>query len=280
MQDQHPLAFLSKPLSVAHQQLSIYEKEFLALIMAVECWRPYLQRAEFIVKTDHHSLSYLDDRVLQSPLQRKAMARLMGLQFKILYRQGAQNYVVDALSKVGHLMTIQACSQVQPTWTQEVINSYATDTEAQSRLAQLALVSPDEHGYELTQGLIRFKGRIWLGANSAIQTKVIAALHASAVGGHSGVQATYHRVKRLFVWRGQKLAVEEFVSQCSICQQAKHTHTHHAGLLQPLPVPAGAWRDITMDFIEGLPLSEGANVILVVVDRFTKYAHFVPLKHP
>jgi hypothetical protein len=82
------------------------------------------------------------------------------------------------------------------------------------------------------------------------------------------------------VWRGQKLAVEEFVSQCSICQQAKHTHTHPAGLLQPLPVPAGAWRDITMDFIEGLQLSEGANVILVVVDRFTKYAHFVPLKHP
>jgi hypothetical protein len=89
MQDQHPLAFLSKPLSVAHQQLSIYEKEFLALIMAVERWRPYLQRAEFIVKTDHHSLSYLDDQVLQSLLQRKAMARLMGLQFKILYHQGA-----------------------------------------------------------------------------------------------------------------------------------------------------------------------------------------------
>ncbi|KAK1669332.1 hypothetical protein QYE76_057491 [Lolium multiflorum] len=104
MQDQHPLAFLSKPLSSTHQQLSIYEKEFLVLLMAIERWRPYLQRGEFIIKTDHHSLSYLDDQTLQSPLQRKAIARLMGLQFKIVYRQGAENKAADALSRIGHLM--------------------------------------------------------------------------------------------------------------------------------------------------------------------------------
>jgi hypothetical protein len=61
MQDHHPLAFLSTPLSTTHVHLSIYEKEFLALIMAVERWRPYLQRGEFIVRTDHHSLSYLEE---------------------------------------------------------------------------------------------------------------------------------------------------------------------------------------------------------------------------
>jgi hypothetical protein len=91
MQDQHPIAFLSKPLAVSHQHLPIYDKEFLALLMAVERWRSYLQRGEFIIKTDHHSLSYLDDQQLQSPLQRKAMARLMGLQFRIVYRKGIEN---------------------------------------------------------------------------------------------------------------------------------------------------------------------------------------------
>jgi hypothetical protein len=77
-----------------------------------------------------------------------------------------------------------------------------------------------------------------------------------------------------------KTAVDEFVKQCLVCQHAKHDHNKPAGLLQPLPIPSGIWRELTMDFIEGLPMSEGANVIMVIVDRLSKYAHFVPLKHP
>jgi hypothetical protein len=60
----------------------------------------------------------------------------------------------------------------------------------------------------------------------------------------------------------------------------KSERIHPPGLLQPLPIPSGAWQDLTMDFIEGLPKSEGYDTILVVVDRFSKYAHFLPLKHP
>lgn len=74
--------------------------------------------------------------------------------------------------------------------------------------------------------------------------------------------------------------MQRFIKQCQVCQQAKHLHTHPQGLLQPLPIPDGAWQNISLDFIEGLPKSEGYSVILGVVDRFTKYAHFLPLKHP
>lgn len=161
-----------------------------------------------------------------------------------------------------------------------MVNSYVTGPDAQRRLTELALASPDEHGYAFQEGLIRFHGRVWIGANSALQTKIISAFHTSAIGGHSGVQATYQRVKRLFAWSGMKAHVIDFIRQCDICQHAKHSNTHPGGLLQPIPPPTGAWREITMDFVEGLPLSDGYNVIMVVVDRFTKYAHFVPLRHP
>lgn len=280
VQDGHPVAYFSKALGMRNQKLSTYEKEFLAVMMAVDKWRAYLQRGPFLILTDHKSLCNLGEQQLDTELQRKAMSKLVGLQFKFQYKRGVENGAADTLSRVGHLLSTNALSICQPRWTQEVANSYETDSKAQELLARLAIYSPDEEGYALNQGLIRFKGRLWIGANTALQTKLISALHQSAVGGHSGATATYQRVKKLFVWTGLKSAVEDFVRQCQICQQAKHEHVKPAGKLQPLPVPLKPWQDITMDFVEGLPKSDGFEVIMVVVDRLTKFAHFVPLKHP
>jgi hypothetical protein len=75
-----------------------------------------------------------------------------------------------------------------------------------------------------------------------------------------------------------KQDVKEFVQKCLICQQAKHDTRAPAGLLQPLPIPEQVWEDVAMDFITGLPPSHGYTVIMVVIDRLTKYSHFSPLK--
>jgi hypothetical protein len=129
MQKGQQVAFLSKALGEKHKHLSIYEKEFLALIMAVDKWRQYIQHQEFLIKTDHKSLAYLNDQSLHSEMQKKAMARLMGLKFKITYTKGKDNVAADALSRVASVMTLQSLSAVKPAWIQEVLNSYQTDPQ-------------------------------------------------------------------------------------------------------------------------------------------------------
>jgi hypothetical protein len=161
-----------------------------------------------------------------------------------------------------------------------VLTTYITDLMAQNLLTRLVVHSPDEQGFSLSQGIIRKDNMIYIGNNSAMRTKSISILHDSALGGHSRIQSTYQRIKKVFWWRGLKGDVEDFIKQCSICQHAKSERCHPAGLLQPLPLPQGVWQDLSLDFIEGLPKLDGCTCILVVADRYFKYAHFFPLHHP
>lgn len=103
-------------------------------------------------------------------------------------------------------------------------------------------------------------------------------LHESAVGGHFGFPVTYRRIKSNFAWPGMKQQIYDFVQTCQICQQAKPERVKYPGPLLPLPIPENAWQVVSMDFISGLPPRQG-NYILVVVDKFSKYAHFIPLTH-
>jgi hypothetical protein len=99
MQDGHPLAFLSKALGPKQQAMSTYEKECLVILLAVKKWRSYLQHAEFYIKTDQRSLVNLTEQRLTTPWQHKALTKLLGLQFKIIYKKGVENRVADALSR-------------------------------------------------------------------------------------------------------------------------------------------------------------------------------------
>lgn len=281
MQEGHPISYLSKAFCDRNKGLSTYEKECMAVLLAVYKWRSYLQHQEFILKTDHKSLVFLTEQRASTKLQQKAMLKLMDLKFKIQYKQGHANTAADALSRRPYSdQEVAAVSVVQPTWLQVLQEGYLEDPEAKSKLTELSIKSPDEKGYSLSEGIIRIKNRIWVGSNLLAQRHILQALHSSALGDHSGVNATYQRVKSLFAWPQLKSSVTGFVQACQVCQQAKAEHSRLPGLLQPLPVPSQSWQSVSMDFIEGLPKSMGYDVILVVIDRFSKYGHFIPLSHP
>lgn len=282
MQNNHPLAFLSRALGLRHQGLSTYEKESLAIMLAVDHWRPYLQHDEFFIRTDHRSLAFLTEQRLTTPWQHKALTKLLGLRYKIIFKKGVDNNVADALSRYpgSDQVELSALSIVVPEWINEIVAGYSSDPDACSKVQTLCINSGAVPNFSLHNGVLYFQNRLWVGHNVEVQQKILANLHTTAVGGHSGIQVTYQRVKQLFAWPRLRATVVQYVQACSVCQQAKSEHVKYPGMLQPLPVPDHAWQIVSLDFVEGLPKSASFNCILVVVDKFSKYSHFVPLTHP
>ncbi|XP_061355955.1 26S proteasome regulatory subunit 8 homolog A-like isoform X1 [Gastrolobium bilobum] len=122
-----------------------------------------------------------------------------------------------------------------------------------------------------------FKNRIYLAADSDLIQDILAQFHDST---HEGYFKTLQRLRLNFYWKGLRRDLKRYIRECETCQRNKADLSLPAGLLQPLPVPAQVWEDLSRDFVEGLPNSGGKTIIYVVVDRFSKYSHFMAIAHP
>jgi len=278
MQNGRPLAYFSQSLGPKAAAQSTYHKEALAIIEALKKWRHYFLGNLLIIRTDHQSLKYMIDQRLAEGVQHKLLLKLLEFDYKIEYKKGKENLAADALSRRDSACA--AVTMVTPSWITDLELSYVADPHCHQLIEKLAINSSSASDYTLNTGVLRYKGRICMGISTTLRRNILLSLHASAVGGHSGIRATYQRVKRIFYWPNLKKDVETFVSECAVCQRAKGETCHYPGKLQPLPIPDMAWSYISMDFVEGLPKSNGKDVILVVVDRLTIHAHFLPLSHP
>lgn len=127
-------------------------------------------------------------------------------------------------------------------------------------------------------------GRLGVGQPMTAEEKsqAIQECHDSPLAGHFGARRTLEKLARRYTWKGMRKDVEQYCKDCLICRKSTPARHRPYGPLQPLPIPERPWEDVTMDFITELPPSKVSGVvydaILVIVDRLTKMAHYVPAR--
>ena len=164
---------------------------------------------------------------------------------------------------------------------EEISNESAKDKEIQT--IKEALDKGNKEMKWVALGLCKWKdgylwhqGKIWIPNNEEIRTNLIRRHHDILEAGHGGTAKTKELVQRKYYWPNMRERIKQYVKSCDICQLRKVVRHVPYGLMKPNEAPNRPWKSISMDFITDLPLSEGADAILIVIDRLTKMAHLRP----
>ncbi|RVX07455.1 Transposon Ty3-I Gag-Pol polyprotein [Vitis vinifera] len=232
-------------LNNAERRYTVQEKEMTAIVHCLRTWRHYLLGSHFIVKTDNVATSYFQTQKKLSPKQASRKAELASIssqpQGDIMYllREGLQH---DPVAK--SLIALAHEGKTKRFWVED--------------------------------GLLYTKGRrLYVPKWGNIRRNLIKECHDTKWAGHPGQRRTRALLESAYYWPQIRDEVEAYVRTCLVCQQDKVEQRQPRGLLEPLPVAERPWDSVTMDFIIGLPKSEDSGSIIVVVDRFSKYATFI-----
>jgi transposase InsO family protein len=270
------------------------------------------------VYSDHQNLEYFTTTKVLNRRQARWAQELAGVDFKIYYRPGTKNGKPDALSRRPEYRPEKGGGEDQPITTilhnqhfsgeEARVSSISTGGEgtvymvSSARLASIPSKRWDEEFLEMVRkagkgdtlyqqamtsvkeplsvedGVLYRKERMWIPDDKELIKKVLESEHDAKIAGHFGQDKTIELIRRNFWWPKMDEQIIDYVRSCPQCQKDKAARHQKYGLLQPLELPYAPWQSIAMDFITDLPESSGCDQLWVVVDRFTKMAHFIPLQ--
>ena len=256
----------------------------LSVIRALEQWRHYLEGAkhQFDIWNNHTNLQWFMKRQDLNRRQARWAQYLSWFSFLWTHKAGSTMGKVDALSRredhtVGvaddnkGVMVIspsQVCSlPIIDDICKKIFDTLVTRTKTEVyRLCKEKGICKEHDGF-----LYDSSGRMY-----ALHMHIITSHHDSPVAGHPGYQKTQELIEQQYYWPRLALDIRLYMSQCDHCARFKGSNMKPAGSAVPLQPSMMPWVDISVDFITDLPLSNGFDSILTVVDHFSKETEFIP----
>ena len=292
-----PIAFFSKKLIPAETRYPVHDRELLAIVRALQAFRHLLDGAPVTIVTDHSALTHFFTQPHLTSRQLRWSLFLSQFNAKLKYEPGRNNIVADALSRrpdhadpdpapvfidrhspeAADYAVAHALDLVGGDLAEEVIRAQQED-EMCKRIVQDPRC-PDNSRLQLRyiDGALYHEELLFVPADPKLKSKLLFEAHDSPTSGHGGEAKTLWQIMNFYWWPHMRAEVANYVSHCNRCQHIKASTRPPFGKLQPLPRPHNAWSDIAIDFIGPLPVTEkGNNALMVVVDRASKYAHFIP----
>jgi transposase InsO family protein len=267
-----PLAFFSRQLRPAERKYSAFDRELLALYLAIRHFRYYLEGRPFTAFTDHKPLTFAMAKVGEpwSARQQRHLAAISEFTTNIQHISGKDNVVADALSRV----TIASLHE-------------GLDFVAMARAQQ---DDPEVHDYRTAVTDLRFTD-VAIGDSTTTllcdtstgrqrpvvprtwRRKVFEAVHNLA---HPSIRTTSKLISAKFVWHGMAKQVRNWAKECLACQRAK-VHRHTRAPLTTFKVPGRRFAHIHVDLVGPLPPCQGYSHLFTIVDRFTRWPAAIPL---
>lgn len=254
----HPCAFFFRKLTPAERNYDVADWELLAVKMALEEWRHWLESSKqpFVVWTDHKNLSYIQSAKRLNSHQARWSLFFGRFNFTFTYRPGSRNVKPDALSRQhSSKETNSRPNTILPASC--VVAAVTWEIESVFREAQR--LQPDPGSGPLNR----------LFVPDSVRSQTLQWVHTSRFACHPGINRTLRLLKQHFWWLRMEADIRENVAACFVCAQGKSSHQAPAGLLRPLPVPGRPWSHIALDLRS--PYSTSGSLVMQGADTVFQY---------
>jgi hypothetical protein len=278
----HPIAYYSKTLSAAERNYDIYDLELLAIVNALDHWRPYLAGSphKIIIYSDHQNLLYWKEPHKISRRVAREVLMLSEYNFEIRHIKGTSNGRADALSRRPDYDQGHEDNQNVTVLPRQVF-ARAMEVLPDIPSQEESVLKPwiDPHQLKQHQGTWYKDGRQVVTGDTKDKCHIIQSHHDTPVHGHTGISKAIQLTERLYWWLKMRLDITEYVKGCAECQRHKVNTRPTKAPLQPIypKLEAAPFETVALDFIVKLPVSQGYDSILTITDQgCTKAAIFIP----